>query len=94
VLGKTQNSSYKWHKAVKTDAENQYVFENALPVIVEPEVWENAQRLKKTVRRPPKSEDAPNPLTGLLYCTSAARNFLTVTAAMIILTSARLIEKA
>jgi hypothetical protein len=68
VLGKTQNSSYKGHKAVKTDAENQYVFENALPVNVEPEVWENAQRLKKTVRRPPKSEDAPNPLTGLLYC--------------------------
>ncbi|GHU35083.1 recombinase [Clostridia bacterium] len=68
VLGKTQNSSYKGHKAVKTDAENQYIFENALPVIVEPEVWENAQRLKKTVRRAPKSEAAPNPLTGLLYC--------------------------
>jgi DNA invertase Pin-like site-specific DNA recombinase len=68
VLGKTQNSSYKGHKAVKTDAENQYVFENALPAIVEPEVWDNAQRLKKTVRRPPKSEAAPNPLTGLLFC--------------------------
>jgi hypothetical protein len=24
--------------------------------------------LKRTVRRPPKSESAPNPLTGLLYC--------------------------
>ena len=68
VLGKTQNSSYKSHKAVKTAPEQQYVFENALPVIVEPEVWENAQRLKKTVRRAPKSEAAPNPLTGLLYC--------------------------
>jgi hypothetical protein len=53
---------------VKTDAEQQYIFENALPAIVEPEVWENAQRLKKTVRRAPKSEAAPNPLTGLLYC--------------------------
>ncbi|MDR2088641.1 MAG: recombinase family protein [Clostridiales Family XIII bacterium] len=68
VLGKTQNSSYKGKKAVKTSAEQQYVFENALPVVVEPEVWENAQRLKKTVRRAPKSETAPNPLTGLLYC--------------------------
>jgi DNA invertase Pin-like site-specific DNA recombinase len=68
VLGKTQNTSYKGHKAVKTSAEQQYVFENALPVIVEPEVWETAQRLKKTVRRAPKSEAAPNPLTGLLYC--------------------------
>ena len=68
VLGKTQNSSYKGKKAVKTDAEQQYVFENAIPAIVGAEEWENAQRLKKTVRRPLKSEAAPNPLTGLLYC--------------------------
>jgi DNA invertase Pin-like site-specific DNA recombinase len=68
VLGKTRNSSYKGHKAVKTAPEQQFVFENALPAIVEPEVWENAQRLKKTVRRAPKSEAAPNPLTGILYC--------------------------
>jgi hypothetical protein len=68
VLGKTQNSSYKGHHAVKTAPENQYVFENALPPIVSAEVWENAQRLKKTVRRAPKTEKVANPLTGLLYC--------------------------
>jgi DNA invertase Pin-like site-specific DNA recombinase len=68
VLGKTQNSSYKGKKAVKTSAEEQYVFENALPAIVDAETWENAQRLKKTVRCVPKSESAQDPLTGLLYC--------------------------
>jgi DNA invertase Pin-like site-specific DNA recombinase len=68
VLGKTKNTSFKGKKAVATSEDEQYVFENALPVIVEPEVWENAQRLKKTVRKAPKSEGAPNPLTGLLYC--------------------------
>jgi DNA invertase Pin-like site-specific DNA recombinase len=68
VLGKTQNTSYKGHKAVKTAIEQQYIFENALPPIVDCETWENAQRLKKTVRRTPKIEKEPNPLTGLLYC--------------------------
>jgi DNA invertase Pin-like site-specific DNA recombinase len=55
VLGKTQNSFYKGKKAVKTGAEEQYVFENAMPAIVDSETWENAQRLKKTVRRAPRS---------------------------------------
>jgi len=68
VLGRTQNSSYKGHNAVKTAPEQQYIFEDAIPAIVSAEVWENAQRLKKTVRRAPKSETKPNPLTGLLYC--------------------------
>ena len=68
VLGKTQNSSYKGKKAVATKESEQYVFENALPIIIAPEVWETAQRLKRTVRKPPKCDDAPNPLTGILYC--------------------------
>ena len=68
VLGKTQNASFKGHKAVKTAEGERYIFENALPAIVDAETWDNAQRLKKTVRRPPKSEAAPNPLTGILYC--------------------------
>jgi DNA invertase Pin-like site-specific DNA recombinase len=68
VLGKTYNSSYKGHKAVKTEKNERYVFENALPAIVSADDWDNAQRLKKTVRRSPKSEAAPNPLTGLLFC--------------------------
>jgi hypothetical protein len=35
---------------------------------VDSETWENAQRLKRTVRKTPKLGIAPNPLTGLLYC--------------------------
>jgi hypothetical protein len=68
VLGKTQNTSYKGKKAVETSAEEQYIFENAMPVIVDCETWENAQRLKRTVRRTPSADMVPNPLTGLLYC--------------------------
>jgi len=68
VLGKTRNASYKGKKAVPTTEDERYIFENALPVIVDPETWETAQRLKRTVRRSPKCDEAPNPLTGLLFC--------------------------
>jgi DNA invertase Pin-like site-specific DNA recombinase len=69
VLGKTKNVSYKGQKkAVKTPPEEWHVFENALPAIVDAETWENAQRLKRTVRKAPKCDEAPNPLTGLMFC--------------------------
>jgi hypothetical protein len=35
---------------------------------VDEETWNNAQRLRRTVRRPAKCGEPPNPLTGLLYC--------------------------
>ncbi|MDR0325125.1 MAG: recombinase family protein [Oscillospiraceae bacterium] len=69
ILGKTKNITYKGKKkAVKVPSEEWFVFESALPAIVDAETWENAQRLKRTVRRAPKCDEAPNPLTGLLYC--------------------------
>jgi hypothetical protein len=69
VLGKTRNMTYKGvKKAVKVPPEEWHVFENAMPAIVDAETWENAQRLKRTVRKAPKCDEAPNPLTGLLYC--------------------------
>jgi DNA invertase Pin-like site-specific DNA recombinase len=68
VLGKTKNTSYKGKKAVETSPDEQYIFEDAMPVIVDAETWENAQRLKRTVRRTPSADMEPNPLTGLLYC--------------------------
>jgi DNA invertase Pin-like site-specific DNA recombinase len=69
VLGKTRNVTYKGvRKAIKVPPEEWHVFENAMPAIVDAETWENAQRLKRTVRKPPKCDLAPNPLTGLLYC--------------------------
>ena len=69
ILGKTKYSSYKGNKKLlKTTLEEQFVFENAMPAIVSEEVWENAQRLRRTVRRSPKVDKEPNPLTGLLFC--------------------------
>jgi len=69
ILGKTKNITYKGKKkAVKTLPEEWHVFENALPVIVDSETWDNAQRLKRTVRKAPKCDEAPNPLTGILLC--------------------------
>jgi DNA invertase Pin-like site-specific DNA recombinase len=68
VLHKTQNASYKSKKRTPTPESELIVIENALPAIVDEETWHNAQRLRRTVRRPAKSGEPPNPLTGLLYC--------------------------
>ena len=69
ILGKTKTVSVKGKKKVlKKPPEEWHVFENALPEIVNPETWELAQKLKRTVRKAPKCDEAPNPLTGLLYC--------------------------
>jgi hypothetical protein len=68
VLHKTQNASYKSKKRTPTPESELIVIENALPAIVDEETWNNAQRLRRTVRRPTKCGEPPNPLTGLLYC--------------------------
>ncbi|MCL1882534.1 MAG: recombinase family protein [Defluviitaleaceae bacterium] len=69
ILGKTKNISVKGKKkVVKRPPEEWHVFENALSPIVDTETWELVQKLRKTVRKVPKCDDAPNPLTGLLYC--------------------------
>jgi hypothetical protein len=62
------SESYKKNKNRKTEPEERYVFDGAIPVIVDEEIWNNTQRLRKTVRRTPKREGAPHRLTGLLYC--------------------------
>jgi len=68
ILGKTTSVSYKKGKNRKTSPEEQYVFDGAIPVIIDEETWNNAKRLRKTVRRPSKRNDPPHRLTGLLYC--------------------------
>ncbi len=68
VLGKSVCENYKTKTHRKTAPEEQYIFEGALPAIVDEDTWNNAQRLRKTVRRPPKRKGAPHRLTGLLYC--------------------------
>ena len=68
VLGKTVCENYKTKTHRKTAPEEQYVFDGAIPAIVDEETWQNAQRLRRTVRRPPKRQGAPHRLTGLLFC--------------------------
>jgi hypothetical protein len=64
-----------------TPEDEQLVFEGAIPQIVDVETWNNAQRLRRTVRRPAKDGRPPSPLTGILICADCgkklthARNF-------------------
>ena len=68
VLGKTVCENYKTKSTRKTTSEEQYIFEGAVPAIIDEETWHNVQRLRDTMRRTPKRSNAPNRLTGLLYC--------------------------
>ena len=68
ALGKTVCENYKTKSTRKTTAEEQYIFEGAIPAIIDEETWHNVQRLRETKRRAPKTQNAPNRLTGLLYC--------------------------
>ena len=68
VLGKTVCENYKTKINRKTAPEERHYFYGALPVIVDEETWNNAQRLRKTVRRSPNRNEPPHRLTGLLYC--------------------------
>lgn len=68
ILGKTTSDSYKSKKRRKTAPDELMIFKNTHPAIVDEETWHNAQRLRRTVRRQPKSGEPPSPLTGLLYC--------------------------
>ena len=68
VLGKTVCENYKTKSSRKTTPEEQYIFEGAIPAIVDVETWQTVQKIRETVRRAPKRQNAPNRLTGLLYC--------------------------
>jgi hypothetical protein len=81
VLKKTYSDSYKHKKRKNTPKDEQLTFEGGIPQIVDAETWENAQRLRRTIRRPAKDGRPPSPLTGLLICADCgkklthARNF-------------------
>lgn len=68
VLGKTVCENYKTKSSRKTAPEEQYTFEGAIHAIVDVETWQTVQKIRETVRRAPKRQNAPNRLTGLLYC--------------------------
>ena len=68
VLGKTVCENYKTKSTRKTAPEEQYIFDGEIPAIVDKETWKTVQKLRETKRRAPKRQNAPNRLTGLLYC--------------------------
>lgn len=68
VLGKTVCENYKTKSSRKTAPEEQYHFDGAIPAIVDEETWRTVQKIRETKRRAPKRQNAPNRLTGLLYC--------------------------
>jgi hypothetical protein len=65
---KSYTDSYKSKQRKFTAKDERLIFENTHPAIVSEEVWNNAQRLRRTIRRAPKSEMPPSRLTGLLFC--------------------------
>lgn len=68
VLGKTVSESYKTKKRRNVAPNELMIFKNTHPAIVDEETWQNAQRLRKTVRKLGKGGNQPCRLTGLLYC--------------------------
>lgn len=64
---KTFRKSYKDKKKRNNPEENQLVFENTHPAIIEKEQWELVQELRKHKRRPTKT-GKKSLFSGLLYC--------------------------
>ena len=74
ILKKTYTDSFMQKKRKETPEDKQFAFEGAIPQIVDEETWHNAQRLRRTVRRPAKDGRPPSPLTGLLVCADCGKN--------------------
>jgi DNA invertase Pin-like site-specific DNA recombinase len=64
---RTSKLSFKSKKFTKNDPSEWAVFEDTHPAIVPQEIWDMAQKCRKTKRRANATGEA-NPLTGLLYC--------------------------
>jgi len=64
---KTTKKSYKSKKTIDNPKEQWRIFENTHEVIIESEVWEKVQELRKHKRRPTKTGKS-NLFSGLLYC--------------------------
>lgn len=71
---KTSKDSYKSKRRAKTPEDEQKIFENTHPAIVDDDTWALAQKCRETKRRPaPKLMGEANPLTGLLYCADCGK---------------------
>ena len=64
---RTYKESYKDKQSKMTPKEDLVIFENTQEAIIDKEVWERVQSLRKTIRRT-DTIGAANPLTGLMFC--------------------------
>ena len=64
---KTYTKSLKFKKRMENPVENQKVFEDTQPAIIEKGQWERVQELRKNKRRPTKT-GRTSIFSGLLYC--------------------------
>jgi hypothetical protein len=70
---KTFKANFKDKQRQKTPADQLTVFENAHEAIIDPGTWETAGLIRQNAkRRRPNSLGAPNPLTGLMYCSDCS----------------------
>ena len=64
---KTYSKSYKDKKSRKNPIENQLVFENTHPAIIDKDTWDIVRKMRVHRRRPPAYGE-PGLFSGLLYC--------------------------
>lgn len=64
---RSHKPSYKDKRSVMNPQEEWLVFENTHEAIVDQDTWNLVQEIRKTIRRTDNA-DAPNPLTGLMFC--------------------------
>ena len=72
---RSSKKSYR-DKRVKNDPSDWLIFENTHEAIVDPETWQLAQQVKRTVRRTDTTGVA-NPLTGLVFCADCGAKICT-----------------
>lgn len=64
---KTWTKSYKDKKVRQTPVENQLIFENTHPAIIDPETWEIVRKMREHKRRAPRYGN-PGLFSGVAYC--------------------------
>ena len=69
---RTTKESYKDKRITQNPQEDWLIFENTHEAIIEPGIWQTAQRCR-TVKRRSDTLGEPNPLTGLLYCADCGK---------------------
>ena len=66
---KCTTTSYKNRRQIKKPKSEWLRFENTHEAIIDLELWQMVQEIRKHKKRPPKQmEEQPNPFSGMVYC--------------------------